>query len=177
MKKEVKGDKYKYSSNIDSADNPRMVSKHQSTRRSGGKGSNHGSEELREKGQSSKYSGNNQHDERDQPQRSRRQQQPHGTKNEEDAKKYEVGIVEIASNLSDLSGSTGDVDSNVEDGDDDNKQLSTRGADVKEFEILIQAKHAEACKAMGVRSSFVQSMSVLRMGRTIYVWSDKNLHI
>ena len=67
------------------------------------------------------------------------------TGDEEGDKKFEVGIVEIASNLSDLSGSTGDVDSNP-----DVKQLSTRNADVKEFEILIQAKHAEACKAMGV---------------------------
>ena len=66
----------------------------------------------------------------------------------DDEKNYEVGIVEIASNLSDLSGSTGDVDSNP-----DVKQLSTRNADSKEFEILIQAKHAEACKAMGVSAS------------------------
>lgn len=64
----------------------------------------------------------------------------------DDEKNYEVGIVEIASNLSDLSGSTGDVESGTEDV----KQLSTRNADAKEFEILIQAKHAEACKAMGV---------------------------
>ena len=66
----------------------------------------------------------------------------------DDDKNYEVGIVEIASNLSDLSGSTGDVDSNP-----DVKQLSTRNADSQEFEILIQAKHAEACKAMGVSAS------------------------
>ena len=64
----------------------------------------------------------------------------------EDERNYEVGIVEIASNLSDLSGSTGDG-SNSEDV---RQQLSTRNADAKEFEILIQAKHAEACKAMGV---------------------------
>lgn len=68
--------------------------------------------------------------------------------NAEDEKKYEVGIVEIASNLSDLSGSTGDAES--EPGGV--KQLSTKNADAKEFEILIQAKHAEACKAMGVRN-------------------------
>jgi hypothetical protein len=66
----------------------------------------------------------------------------------DDEKNYEVGIVEIASNLSDLSGSTGDHDSSA----DDVQQLSTRNADAKEFEILIQAKHAEACKAMGVSS-------------------------
>jgi hypothetical protein len=68
--------------------------------------------------------------------------------NAEDEKKYEVGIVEIASNLSDLSGSTGDAESQQPGGV---KQLSTKNADAKEFEILIQAKHAEACKAMGVR--------------------------
>ena len=62
-----------------------------------------------------------------------------------ESKKYEVGVVEIASNLSDLSGSTGDAESASEV-----QQLSARNADVKEFEILIQAKHAEACKAMGV---------------------------
>jgi hypothetical protein len=70
----------------------------------------------------------------------------------DDEKNYEVGIVEIASNLSDLSGSTGDVDSNP-----DAKQMSTRNADSKEFEILIQAKHAEACKAMGVSASFASN--------------------
>lgn len=70
----------------------------------------------------------------------------------DDEKNYEVGIVEIASNLSDLSGSTGDVDSNP-----DAKQMSTRNADSKEFEILIQAKHAEACKAMGVSTSLATS--------------------
>jgi hypothetical protein len=70
----------------------------------------------------------------------------------DDEKNYEVGIVEIASNLSDLSGSTGDVDSNP-----DAKQTSTRHADSKEFEILIQAKHAEACKAMGVSASLASS--------------------
>ncbi|CAB9527754.1 Kinesin light chain [Seminavis robusta] len=73
--------------------------------------------------------------------RSSKNKKNYGT---DDDKNYEVGIVEIASNLSDLSGSTGDVDSNP-----DVKQMSTRNADAKEFEILIQAKHAEACKAMG----------------------------
>ena len=46
--------------------------------------------------------------------------------------------------LTSLSGSTGDHDSAH-----DVKQISTKNADAKEFEILIQAKHAEACKAMG----------------------------
>lgn len=71
----------------------------------------------------------------------------------EDEKNYEVGLVEIASNLSDLSGSTGDGESNAEDV----RQMSTstRNADAKEFEILIQAKHAEACKAMGVSRELV----------------------
>ena len=76
--------------------------------------------------------------------------QQSGSNQREDEKKYEVGIVEVASNLSDLSGSTGDVDSHNGDDDEDVKQMSTRNADAKEFEILIQAKHAEACKAMGV---------------------------
>lgn len=70
----------------------------------------------------------------------------------EDEKNYEVGIVEVASNLSDLSGSTGDAES--EPGE---KQMSTKNADAKEFEILIQAKHAEACKAMGVSYSVALS--------------------
>lgn len=77
----------------------------------------------------------------------RQTQQPNTTSKsskEERDKKFEVGVVEVASNLSDLSGSTGDVDSNP-----DVKQHSSRNPDVKEFEILIQAKHAEACKAMG----------------------------
>lgn len=67
-------------------------------------------------------------------------------------KKFEVGIVEIASNLSDLSGSTGDAESSA--ASDTLKQFSTsaRNADAKDFEVLIQAKHAEACKAMGVSS-------------------------
>ena len=82
-------------------------------------------------------------------------------------KKFEVGIVEIASNLSDLSGSTGDEDdaeSSVASGT--RKHLSSaRNADAKEFEVLIQAKHGEACKAMGV------SYTVVLVLRLFCFWS------
>ena len=99
-------------------------------------------------------SGGNHHSSKEAPVRSSSKQAKNsGGGDKKDAKKgatdddknYEVGIVEIASNLSDLSGSTGDVDSNP-----DVKQVATPNG--KEFEILIQAKHAEACKAMGVRA-------------------------
>ena len=71
----------------------------------------------------------------------------------------EVGVVDVSTNLSDLSGSTGEVGHNTST-NGASKQLSSRNADSKEFEILIQAKHAEACKAMGVSYVFVDKYVV-----------------
>ena len=65
----------------------------------------------------------------------------------------EVGaVVEVASNMSDLSGSTGYDESRH---DANARRTATANGDAKEFEILIQTKHAEACKAMGVSRGIV----------------------